>query len=356
MKSFGILITVFPLLTGMLFLSCARHIPTQGTAGIRQIYPQPPDTARIQFLTSISGSENITAKQSGFSRFLFGESEIKTIKKPYGIATVNGKLFICDTGLGGLEIIDLDRGKFEYFNPAGEGQLKGPVNCFADADGMLYVADIGREQIVVFDAAGKFLKAFGESQMFKPTDVFVTDDKIWVANLKESRVNVYSKESYDLMYHIPNSDTSAESRLFSPTNIVVSDDKVWVSDMGDFKIKVYSHKGRYLYSIGGSGSNIGQFVRPKGIAVDHESNLYAVDAGFENVQIFNKDGKVLMFFGGPYKGPGDMWLPAKVTIDYDNLSYFGKYVDHRFRLKYLIYVTNQFGPDKVNVYGAVSLK
>ena len=63
-----------------------------------------------------------------------------------------------------------------------------------------------------------------------------------------------------------------------------------------------------------------------------------------------------MSFGGPYKGPGDMWLPAKVIIDYDNTKYFEKYVDKRFKLKYLILVSNNFGTDKINVYGYVEPK
>lgn len=94
----------------------------------------------------------------------------------------------------------------------------------------------------------------------------------------------------------------------------------------------------------------------KGIAVDKENNLYVVDAGFENVQIFNNKGQLLMFFGGSYKGPGDMWLPAKVIIDYDNLNYFQKYVHESFDLKYLIFVTNQYGPSKINIYGFVETK
>lgn len=63
-----------------------------------------------------------------------------------------------------------------------------------------------------------------------------------------------------------------------------------------------------------------------------------------------------MFFGGSYKGPGDMWLPAKVIIDYDNLNYFQKYVHESFDLKYLIFVTNQYGPSKINIYGFVETK
>jgi hypothetical protein len=62
-----------------------------------------------------------------------------------------------------------------------------------------------------------------------------------------------------------------------------------------------------------------------------------------------------MFFGGKYQEPGDMWLPAKVALDYDNLKYFEPYVHADFTLQYLIYVTNQYGPDKVSVYGYVTL-
>src|SRR5208337_3284128 len=109
-----------------------------------------------------------------------------------------------------------------------------------------------------------------------------------------------------------------------------------------------------ITSIGSYGTGTGQFVRPKGIAVDKEMNLFVVDAGFENTQLFNNKGQLLMFIGGPYKGPGDMWLPAKVIIDYDNLKYFKKYVDPKYDLKYLVLVSNQYGPDKINIYGAIS--
>jgi hypothetical protein len=38
------------------------------------------------------------------------------------------------------------------------------------------------------------------------------------------------------------------------------------------------------------------------------------------------------------------------------MKYFQKYVDPAFELKYLILVTNQFGPDKLNIYGRVDPK
>ena len=63
-----------------------------------------------------------------------------------------------------------------------------------------------------------------------------------------------------------------------------------------------------------------------------------------------------MFFGGTDTGPGSMYLPAKITIDYDHVNYFEKYVSPEFRLIYLIFVTNQYGSNKVSVYGRVEQK
>ena len=320
------------------------------------IYPSPPDTARIQFLTSISNSLDITGKRSAFGRFILGEFKELSIVKPYGITIHNGKVYICDTGLDAIEIIDLQKNTFEYFIPAGRGQLMKPVNCHVDEKGFLYVADGNRRQVVIFNAEGGFVHSIGEAEDFKPTDVFVKGDKIWVANFINNKIHVYNKDSFELLFTLPESKSGNEDFLYSPSNIFVTDDKLYVSDFGDFKIKIYTLDGEFISSVGSYGDKIGQFVRPKGIAVDKESNLYVVDAGFENTQIFNKYGNLLMFFGGPYQKPGDMWLPAKVTIDYDNLEYFQEYVDDSFELKYLIFVTNQYGPDKINVYGHVEPK
>lgn len=343
---------IFVILT----LSCSRHIHKMSSGEDIVIYPSPPDTTRIQYLTSISSSHDITGKRSAFTRFILGELEELPVVKPYGMAIRNGKIYICDTGLDAIEIIDLQNNSFEYFMPTGKGQFKKPVNCQADENGYLYVADGDRKQVIVFDPSGNYVHSFGEAENFKPTDVFVKDDKIWVANFANNKVHVYNKESYELLYTLPESESGNEDFLYSPSNLFVTDDIVYVSDFGDFRIKLYTHEGDFITSVGSYGNKIGQFVRPKGIAVDKESNLYVVDAGFENTQIFNKDGDLLMFFGGPYQKPGDMYLPAKVVIDYDNLQYFEDYVDDSFNLVYLIFVTNQYGPDKINVYGYVEQK
>lgn len=347
-----VILTLLLLISG----ACNRHVAKFDPSSKIIQYPPPPDTARLQFLTSISNSLQITGKRSGFEQFLFGELPQFDIQKPYGIATHGHKIYICDSGIGGLEIIDLEKNDFKVFAPSGKGQLMVPLNCCLDAAGNLYVADGKRQQVVVFSPSLDYLAAFGEAGTYKPTDVFIWDSLVYVTNLEEHQVIVYDRDSRSKLFSFPHSEMGREDYLASPANLFVNDSGVYVSDMGESKVKIYSHDGTYIRSFGSIGKSMGQFVRNKGIAVDRESNVYVVDAAFENVQIFDKNGQLLMFFGGSYNGPGDMWLPAKVAIDYDNLEYFQKYVDPEYSLEYLVYVTNQYGPDKVGIYGFIKPK
>jgi DNA-binding beta-propeller fold protein YncE len=344
------------IVLGTLASACAQGSNEPAPESPLVIFPAPPDTPRIQFLTRFSSSLDIEEPRSSIWGSIIGqtEAEEEKIAKPYGISIYRGKIYICDTTLSAVEIIDLEARTFEYFKPRGGGTLRKPINCVVDQQtGNLFVADASRGQVVVFDTAGTYIAGFGHGAGAQPTDVFVERDRIWVSDLGNKQIHVYDKRSYDLLFSFPNSEQGAPGYLYTPTNIHVTDTEVYVSDFLGFQVQVYDRNGEYLRTVGSHGNRLGQFARPKGIAVDYQSNLYVVDAAFQNVQIFDREGQLLMFFGGGYAGPGYMWLPAKVMIDYDNLDYFRQYVHPSFDLKYLIFVTNQYGPDKVSVYGFV---
>lgn len=339
------------ILASIILNACSKKVSPNTSTII--VYPSPPDSARIQYLTSISTSQNINSSKNSLSKFITGSEDVKAISKPYGIDMFGEKIFVCDLDRAGLEIINLKEKSFEYFIPKGLGQLQLPINCHVDSLGYLFVADSERRQVVIYDENLEYVNGLGGKPEDKPTDVFVKHGKIWVADVGGGRIDVYRNDStYQFLYSIEGKK-SDKSRLLQPTNIWVTDDALFVSDFGEFTIKSYDFNGNMIGKFGSYGRNIGQFVRPKGTAVDADGTIYVVDAAFENVQMFNKDGDILMFFGGPYQGPGDMYLPANISISYEGLEYFEDSVLEGYNLKYLILVTNNFGPDKVNVYGFI---
>ncbi|MBA4146634.1 MAG: hypothetical protein H0X66_00860 [Verrucomicrobia bacterium] len=345
------------IVAGLLCLAtgCATK---QGGKQDYVFYPRPPDEPRIQFLMSFSRADEL-GRQSTFTDFVVGKSDFSPISKPYGVALANGKIYVCDTDIAALEIVDLAKRKMRYFAPAGEGRMYLPVNIAVDRDGTRYVTDPRRSQVLIYSDKDEFLGAIGKKDEMKPSGIALFKDRIYVTDLNSNpemnstpSVRVYSKAGRELLFKIPR-DSSEETKLYQPTNIAV-DDKghVYVSDTGDFNVKVYDSEGAYLKTIGEAGLGFGRVALGKGVAVDREGRVYLVDARTQVVQIFDKEGRILTFFGdSKTDGPGSTALPAGIAIDYDNVSYFQSYAAPGFKLEYIIIVANQFGSRKISVFG-----
>jgi hypothetical protein len=46
-----------------------------------------------------------------------------------------------------------------------------------------------------------------------------------------------------------------------------------------------------------------------------------------------------------------MNLPTKIALDYDNIEFFKQYAVEGANIEFLVFVSNQYGPNKVSVYG-----
>jgi DNA-binding beta-propeller fold protein YncE len=358
-KSHAVRTGASTVLLGMVFLIGALTVTGCTTMTEKKIaraavfYPPLPNPPRIQYLTTFSGPNDIVPARSSWLDFLIGKegSETEAIKKPYGVAVHGGRIYVADTRGGGYAVFDLQHRRFEFVQGAGGGKLPKPINISVDADGNKYVTDTGRDQIVVFDADDHYVRAYGISDEFKPGDAAVDGDRVYLTDLKHQRVQVLDKTSGKTLFKFGEAG-SKEGEFLFPTNLAIGYDRhLYVTDTGNFRIQKFTLNGQFVHSFGAIGSGFGQFARPKGVALDRDGRLYVVDAAFQNIQVLSPEGKLLMYFGNPGDDPENMNLPTQVVIDYDNVPYFQAYADPRFRLEYVILVTNQFGASKVNAYG-----
>src|SRR6266545_3139565 len=101
-------------------------------------FPLPPDEPRVQYLTGINDSTDVNEKkkQTSFSLLVTGrETEvIRKLAKSYGVRAANGKIYVSESGAGGVVIIDPVKGTFD--SPTGladpRGRLQTPVNVVLD--------------------------------------------------------------------------------------------------------------------------------------------------------------------------------------------------------------------------------
>lgn len=321
-----------------------------------EFFPSPPDEAHLQFLTAFNSERGMGRNNSrSFMSYVTGQKpREKDICKPYGVAVHNHKLYICDTDYGAVLVADFKSRSMTTFMAHGQGTLKVPLNLAIDAAGNFYVADSGRDQVVIFDKDENYVAAIGKLDEMKPRDVAVSNDRIYVADIQNHNVHVYDKATQKPLFTIPREPdaTNVVRRLFSPTNLALdSKGRLYVSDTGAFRVQVYDADGNYLRTVGSMGDSLGQFARVKGIAVDRDFRLYAVDAMSQVVQIFNEQGKLLTWFGEPAASSQVQNLPAKVMVDYDDASYFQSCVAPGFKVEYLVLIINQVGAHMVSIYG-----
>ena len=315
-------------------------------------YPPLPNPPRIQYLTAFATARDV-GETGAFSDFIFGkERDSQTlITKPYGVALANGQLFAVDTCGPGYVVFDLKQRRTHTVIGSGAGRMKKPINIVLDKDGNRFVADTGRDQILVFNKEDKFVRAYGIEGQFKPTDMLLVGDEMYVVDIAHHNIHVLSIADGSQLREFGSAGSKARE-FYHPTNIKLGGDgNLYISDTGNYRIQVINRQGEFIRSIGKAGSSLGDFARPKGLALDRNGHIYVVDAAFNNVQVFRFDGKLLLFFGGATNDSGGLNLPTDIEIDYDNVSLFQKYAAPGFKLEFVILVVNQFGPNKISVFG-----
>ena len=213
-----------------------------------------------------------------------------------------------------------------------EGMAK-PVAAAASAT-RLYVVDEKRPALLVFDAAGVLLKAAGRKGSDKeglssPRGAAVgPDGKVYVADTGNDRVQVFSAEG--ILLFVVGSAGKEPGRFSEPVRVAVdAADNIMVLDRGNDRIQRFDAAARFvrefpvkgddfvldafgfIYELdadsgkvvergpddkelgrfGSSGSGVGQFKKPEGIALAADGAVIVLDAGnarIQSVEVSNK--------------------------------------------------------------------
>ena len=344
------------------FFSGCRSVRDQQQILKPVFFPNPPETPRLQFLKSYSGPDDLGAvKASAFEKFVLGEPEtMEGISKPYGVAISRGKLYVCDVGKRMVEMLDLENATFGYLTK--DQRLLNPVNIYIDDDDIKYVADPTVGAIFVFDENNNLIAMLGKESKINPIDVVVRGNRCYVTDFDSNRVFVLDRTTGREIARI-GTESKTDRKINSIGELpagefsLISDlalDKqgnIYVTDKAAGRITLFDQSGKFIKTIGRMGDNIDEFVRPKGIAIDKENRIWIVDASTEVAKIYNQQAQLLLFFGLPGNKPGMMNLPAKIVLDYDNVELFRKYAVPGADIEFLVLVSNQYGPNKISVYG-----
>ena len=322
---------------------CATPPPAAPPPPARElVFPSPPDEPRFVFERSIRSSTDVLPdERAGELRRLVTGEDVRgePLAKPYAVAVTRGRIYVSDTVARFVRLFDVAAGQQHRIgDEEGPGQLVKPIGLDVDAQGQLYVADIGTRSIVVYGPDRAFVRRIGGEKWFARLASVTVDPsgrRVYAVDIggvasEQHRVRVFDAGTGAHLMDIGRRG-SGPGEFNLPRDLAIGlDGRLYVVDGGNFRVVMFDREGRYLGSFGSVGKQYGQFARPKEVAVDREGNVYVVDTAFGNFQIFNPDGELLLFVGerSERDGPARYMLPSGIAVDEDGRVYV---VDQWFR-------------------------
>lgn len=317
-------------------------------------FPPAPSVPRVVFLGDIGDFGFAGKKASVLERFLFGtrDGSVGMIGKPFGLAAREGTLFVCDTKLQLVHRFDFSDGSYSVFGESGMGRLGKPVAIALDDAGNRFVADVDRGEVVVFSDDDEPLRALRPTGLadFRPVAVACRGEVLLVAD-RASRHVIAMDPIAGTVLHTFGTQEDVVGRGIPSGLTLDRSGRVLVSDTLNGRINRFRASGDAAGVIGRPGDRAGCFARPKHLTVAPDGILYVVDAGFQRVQMFDEQDRILMLFGGPGDEPGCLTMPGGVAVDGGAVSMFQHWIPPNFAVEYIIFVSDQFGPWGVRIYG-----
>lgn len=194
----------------------------------------------------------------------------------------------------------------------GPGDLRDPSAVAVGADGLVYVADLGLDAVVVFDRDGVYQRQWSVTD---PNAIAIAPSSGHVLTLRTSNCTTTEFDATGALVGSFGTCGSASGTLSGPTGLAVgADGSVYVLDSGHDKVQQYSSTGTFIRTWGSSGNSDGQFRSPLAIARGADGSIVVTDRTRNDVQVFTADGTFVRKWGTSGSGDAHFEEPSGVAI------------------------------------------
>ncbi|MEK7322295.1 MAG: 6-bladed beta-propeller [Pseudomonadota bacterium] len=291
-------------------------------------WPAPPETPRYRYVGELTGEQNIHVPNQGFAssgtrlfKWLVGltspKHEAVVLQRPQGgVTDPAGRVYVTDVSRQAVYVFDEPAGTLQVWEMAGDNvRFVSPIGIALGADGEILVADAELGYVVRLGKDGKPRGVIGRTQLVRPTGVArdAARGRIYVADTHGHAIKVFSDSGELLKTFGQRGEALGEFN--SPTYLSFADNRLYVTDTLNARVQVLSADGDALQVFGRRGIFMGDMPRPKGVAVDKAGNVYVVESYFDYLLVFNPEGELLLPIGGTGGGLGQFYLPAGVWTD-----------------------------------------
>lgn len=331
---------VLPMLAALVVLgACAGPQAVRGTMhygmadapeGQRLLWPQAPEVPRFLYAGTLTGEQNFrrTEADSGlkaFGRWLVGldgrgEAPVVLQRPAAVIGDEQGRLFVSDTSRQAVFVFDEKAGELQVWERAeGLANFVAPSGLALAPQGGLFVADADLGIVVHLDARGEPRGSIGRGLLQRPTGLArdAASGLLFVADTYAHDIKVF--DANGTLVRLIGRRGGGDGEFNFPTHLAWANGELYVTDTLNSRVQVFSAEGEVLVrKFGQRGLYLGNLVRPKGVSVDGEGNVYVVESYYDSLLVFSARGEFLLPIGGTGTSTGRFYLPSGVWVDARN--------------------------------------
>ena len=204
-----------------------------------------------------------------------------------------------------------------------DGRLQKPRAMAIDKEDRVYVVDMtGRIQ--VFSSSGEFIQGWRTptSEAGKPCGLtFDRDGNLLVADTHYFRMLVYRPGGELIEQRTIGGENGHGPGQFNFVTDCVQDSQgyYYIAEYGDFdRIQKFTPDGKFVLQWGGHGSQPGQFIQPRTLAIDDQDQIWVADACNHRIQVFDATTapvRQIRVWGKQGKEPGQLYYPYGLELD-----------------------------------------
>ncbi|MCP4900631.1 MAG: hypothetical protein GY906_27015 [bacterium] len=208
------------------------------------------------------------------------------LESPIGVAVCLGEIFVSDARAGNVAVLD-QRLRFTRWQARG---LDRPTGIVCGDEGQVFVVETGSHSIVLLQNSGvewRFgSRGSGLGEFNFPTALTLANGSLWIADVLNFRLQRLRIENREIKFAFGRlGDTAGEMPRIKDVGIDASG-SIWVTDAHLDRVSLYTQTGDLLMSLGGSGSALGDFSFPAGIATHADGRVAVVDSLNRRIQVF----------------------------------------------------------------------
>lgn len=291
------------------------------------VWPGAPDAPRYRFVGALTGEGNMQRDSDAESvgRKVFnwlvglvsGARTPVVLQRPQsGFVDEAGRVYVSDVSRAAVYVFDRPAGALHVWEMAdNRTRFETPVGIAPGAAGTVLVADAELGRVVRLDADGEPAGSLGADVLMRPVGLARDAQRgvIYVADARAHDVKVFADDGR-LLKTIGRRG-AAPGEFNAPTYLEFRDDLLYVTDTLNSRIQIFDAGGEFVREFGRRGLYIGDLPRPKGVTVDNDGNIYVVESYYDHLLVFNGKGELLLPIGGTGSGIGEFYLPADVWTD-----------------------------------------